>query len=592
VDHREASLLIDSTSDGIIVVNREFIVTVFNPAASRILRIDASDALGRPIGDVLPVTRLPTVLERGINEMEQRMTWGEVTILTNRYALRDADGSVFAAAAIFRDISELQRLAEEATNLREIRLLNDAIFESTQDAISVVDESGNGVMVNPAYTRVTGLHQEEVVGKPCTVDIASGESIHMAVLRTGKPVRDQRLRVGPYRRDVIVDANPIVVDGEIRGSVAVIKDVSELRRLHDQLEDARATIRKLEARYTFDDVIGDEPAFLEAMRKARAAAGTPATVLLHGESGTGKELFAHAIHNASERRNARFLRVNCAALTEGLLESELFGYVGGAFTGARRDGRRGLFEEAHGGTLFLDEVGLMTVNTQAKLLRVLQEHEVRRVGGTTAIPVDVRVIAATNLDLQEQIGRGLFREDLYYRLLVVPVTIPPLRERPRDIRPLADYLLTKINSEYGRAVRRIDEVAFELLMRHPWPGNVRELENVLRRGVVAMGLEETVMQADHLPSLGGGKTAPGCIDAEAATGGAGVTRTAPAPPGSQSTTGGAGEWAPLDRVVADAEAAHIRATLAACGGNRTRCAAVLGVSIRTLQYKMQRYRIR
>jgi PAS domain S-box-containing protein len=310
-------------------------------------------------------------------------------------------------------------------------LLNDAIFESTQDAISVVDESGNGVMVNSAYTRVTGLRQEEVVGKPCTVDIASGESIHMAVLRTGKAVRDQRLRVGPYRRDVIVDANPIVVDGEMRGSVAVIKDVSELRRLHDQLEDARATIRKLEARYTFDDVIGDEPSFLEAMRKARTAAGTPATVLLHGESGTGKELFAHAIHNASERRNARFLRVNCAALTEGLLESELFGYVGGAFTGARRDGRRGLFEEAHGGTLFLDEVGLMTVNTQAKLLRVLQEHEVRRVGGTNAIPVDVRVIAATNLDLQEQIGRGLFREDLYYRLLVVPVTIPSLRERPR-----------------------------------------------------------------------------------------------------------------------------------------------------------------
>jgi PAS domain S-box-containing protein len=518
VDHREATLLIDSTSDGIIVVNRDFVVTVFNPAAARILRIDASEAMGRPIADVLPVTRLPMVLESGRNEMDQRMTWGEVTILTNRYALRDADGTVFAAAAIFRDISELQRLAEEATNLREIRLLNDAIFESTQDAISVVDESGNGVMVNSAYTRVTGLRQEEVVGKPCTVDIASGESIHMAVLRTGKAVRDQRLRVGPYRRDVIVDANPIVVDGEMRGSVAVIKDVSELRRLHDQLEDARATIRKLEARYTFDDVIGDEPSFLEAMRKARTAAGTPATVLLHGESGTGKELFAHAIHNASERRNARFLRVNCAALTEGLLESELFGYVGGAFTGARRDGRRGLFEEAHGGTLFLDEVGLMTVNTQAKLLRVLQEHEVRRVGGTNAIPVDVRVIAATNLDLQEQIGRGLFREDLYYRLLVVPVTIPSLRERPRDIRPLADYLLGKINSEYGRAVRRIDEEAIQLLISYPWPGNVRELENVLRRAVVAMGVEETAMRADHLPPLGSGKALSGCTDGARWTG--------------------------------------------------------------------------
>ena len=586
MDARELSLLLDTASDGIIVINRDHIITVFNPAASSILNIPAERALGAPVEEVIPVTRLPAVLESGESETDRRLTFGTVNIVTNRYALRDSDGVIYGAAAVFRDITELQRLAEEITNLREIRLLNDAIFESTQDAISVVDEAGNGVLVNAAYTRVTGLRQDEVVGKPCTVDIASGESIHMAVLRTGQPVRNRRLRVGPYRRDVMVDANPIVVDGQIRGSVAVIKDVSELRRLHDQLADARATIRKLEARYTFDDVVGEEPVFLEAVRRARVAAGTPATVLLHGESGTGKELFAHAIHNASERRNARFLRVNCAALSESVLESELFGYVGGAFTGARRDGRRGLFEEAHGGTIFLDEIGLMSLNTQGKLLRVLQEHEVRRVGGNDAIPIDVRVIAATNLDLAAQIADGAFREDLYYRLLVVPVSIPPLRERPADVPLLVEQLLAKINAEYGRAVRAVEPVALDVLSRHRWPGNVRELENVLRRAVVAMGVEETEVRLEHLPALAAGDG--GCEDEERADGAAG--------PGSDhspdaSPTEDSASLKPLDSVVARAEAEHIRRALSACDGSRTRCAAVLGVSLRTLQYKLKRHGI-
>jgi PAS domain S-box-containing protein len=581
VDNREAALLLNSTSDGIIVVDRFRVITVFNPAAEQILGISASDSIGRSIESVIPVTRLPNVLESGINELQQRLSWESVTIITNRYALRDSDGAVFAAAAIFRDISELQRLAEEITNLREIRLLNEAIFQSTQDAISVVDERGNGVMVNPAYTRVTGLQQSEVIGKPCNVDIASGESIHMAVLNTGTPVRNRRLRVGPYRRDVVVDANPIVVDGEIRGSVAVIKDVSELRQLHDQLEDAKATIRKLEARYTFDDVIGEHPTFRAAVHKARVAAGTPATVLLHGESGTGKELFAHAIHNASERRNARFVRVNCASLSEGLLESELFGYVGGAFTGARRDGQRGLFEEAHGGTIFLDEVGLMSLNTQAKLLRVLQEHEVRRVGGNRSIPINVRVIAATNMDLGTAIANSTFREDLFYRLLVVPVTLPPLRERASDIGLLCERLLAEINADYGRGVQKISSIALERLAGYEWPGNVRELENVLRRAVVAMGFEETVMAPQHLPPLAG--IGDGCVDVAEFHDTARISNgTAPPAPNG---------IAPLESVVADAEREHIRSVLAHCAGNRTRCAEALGVSLRTLQYKLRRYEI-
>ncbi len=606
MESREVSLFLNTTTEGIIAIDRDETVTLFNRAASEILSIDAGEAVGRRIEDVLPVTRLPRVLESGEAEIDRQMTWLDVTIVTSRYPIRDEAGRIIGAAAVFRDITELQRLAEEITNLREIRLLNDAIFKSTWDAISVVDENGLGVLVNPAYSRVTGLKEEDVLGKPCTVDIVSGESIHMEVLRRRTPVHNARLRVGPYRRDVVVDANPIIVDGSIRGSVAVIKDVSELMQLNDQLKDARETIRKLEARYTFDDVIGESAVFLSAVERAKVAAVTPATVLLRGESGTGKELFAHAIHNASERRNARFVRVNCAALSDQLLESELFGYVEGAFTGARKGGRRGLFEEAHAGTILLDEVGLMSLDTQAKLLRVLQEHEVRRVGGNESIPVNVRVIAATNLDLYDAVRRGRFREDLYYRLHVVPVEIPPLRDRREDIPVLADKLLMRINGEYGRAVTAVSPAAMTSLRRYRWPGNVRELENVLRRAVISMAFDETVLKEQQLPPLerntsgldGGAehadrRSADGSIamesDSPGSSGSTGATDAVPV-----STGAGAPPWDPgmlLADVVARTEEHHIRTCLAAAGGSRTECARRLGVSLRTLQYKLRRYRI-
>ncbi len=589
MESREVALFLNTTSEGIIAVDVAGIITLFNRAASTILDIDGSFAMGRPIRDVLPVTRLPDVIATAEAELDRQLTWRNVTIVTSRYPIRDEDGRILGAAAVFRDITELQRLAGEITNLSEVRLLNEAIFQSTWDAISVVDERGLGVMVNPAYSRVTGLTQEDVIGKPCTVDIASGKSIHMEVLRRGKAVRNARLRVGPYHRDVIVDANPIIVDGAIRGSVAVIKDVSELMQLHDQLENARETIRKLEARYTFDDVIGESVSFKAALERARVAAVTPATVLLRGESGTGKELFAHAIHNASERRNARFIRVNCAALTEHVLESELFGYVEGAFTGARKGGRRGLFEEAHAGTILLDEIGLMSLETQAKLLRVLQEHEIRRVGGTDSIPINVRVIAATNLNLREEVRRGNFREDLYYRLHVVPVEIPPLRERPDDIPLLTEKLLIRINGEYGRAVNSVGEEAMQILATYHWPGNVRELENVLRRAVISMNFDEGVVRRRHLPALEGENDESGCPEDDPAR--EKVERKEIRPEKSflpESRRVEPSESEKLADVVAAAEAIHIAGILHRYGGNRTRSAEHLGVSIRTLQYKIKR----
>ncbi|MCL6445972.1 MAG: sigma 54-interacting transcriptional regulator, partial [Alicyclobacillus sp.] len=267
------------------------------------------------------------------------------------------------ADLVHQDVAELRQLAAEVTDLREVQTLLEAIIQSTQDAISVVDRDGRGLLINPAYTRLTGLTPEQVIGKPADVDIAEGDSMHMRVLKTREPVRNVPMKVGPAGREVIVNVAPILVQGELRGSVGVIHDVSEIKRLTEELRSARQLIRTIQSKYTFDDIVGRSPTMVVAVEQAKRAAATPATVLLRGESGTGKELFAHAIHHASERRYAAFVRVNCAALSETLLESELFGYEDGAFTGARRGGKRGLFEEASGGTLFLDEIGDMTLST-------------------------------------------------------------------------------------------------------------------------------------------------------------------------------------------------------------------------------------
>src|SRR5699024_6401660 len=217
-------------------------------------------------------------------------------------------------------------LAEENTDLRKVKMMLEAIINSSEEAISVVDEHGNGLLINPAYTRMTGLSEADVIGKPATVDIAEGESIHLKVLQTKKPVRGAKLRVGPGNKEVFVNVAPLIVDDKLRGSVAVIHDISNIEKLTSELKEARQKIRELEASYTFDDIIGNSDEINLAINQAQVAANTPVTVLLRGASGTGKELFAHAIHNASERKHHKFIRVNCAALAESVLESELFGY--------------------------------------------------------------------------------------------------------------------------------------------------------------------------------------------------------------------------------------------------------------------------
>ncbi|NLB34078.1 MAG: sigma 54-interacting transcriptional regulator, partial [Tissierellia bacterium] len=264
----------------------------------------------------------------------------------------------------------------------------EAVFLATQDAISVVNEKGEHILVNPAYTKITGIEPDDVIGKNALFDIEEGESLHMKVLTTKKSVENTKLKIRPSGKTVVAQAAPIIVNGAMKGSVAVLHDISGIKDLTDKLEEAEKKLRELTYKYKPEDIIGESDSIKEVKKLIEKAAKVPATILLRGESGTGKELFANSIHAQSSRSNNSFVRVNCAALSDSLLESELFGYEEGSFTGALKGGKKGLFEEADKGTIFLDEISEISLNTQAKLLRVLQEKEIMRVGSNKNIPID------------------------------------------------------------------------------------------------------------------------------------------------------------------------------------------------------------
>ncbi|WP_226673093.1 sigma 54-interacting transcriptional regulator [Rossellomorea aquimaris] len=563
-------LIFNSTDDGMVGIDEQGIVMLFNKSAERMIGKNQEDVMGLHISEVIPESKLTKTIQTKRTEINQEVILGNgLKIISNRIPMITDQDEIIGAFSVFKDITEVVNLAEEITNLKEIQTMLEAIIHSSDDAISVVDEDGKGILINPAYTRITGLSQEEVIGKPATADISEGESIHLKVLQTRRAIRGTKMRVGPKRKEVIVNVAPIIVNNKLKGSVGVIHDMSEIQSLTQELDRARRIIRTLEAKYMFEDIIGDSEEMMIAIEQAKLGAKTPATVLLRGESGTGKELFAHAIHNASDRKFNKFLRVNCAALSENLLESELFGYEEGAFSGAKRGGKRGLFEEANNGSIFLDEIGELSANTQAKLLRVLQENEIVRVGGTKSIQINVRVIAATNVNLEKGIADGSFREDLYYRLNRMPIQIPPLRQRKSDIPLIAEALITKINQDYGRNVEGITESAMYKLMNYHWPGNVRELENVLGRAIIFMKYNEVNIDGKHLPQL------------ESSVKTVGNSAELPSPDSVED----------LATQVEVFEKNIIQKVLEQNNGNKTATAKALNVSVRNLYYKIEKYNI-
>jgi PAS domain S-box-containing protein len=549
--------VLESIIEGVIIVDSDARILYINKMAVRLLNLK-DGFLGKHVVEVIPNTRLHIVVRTGIPEVDEVQNVGDNIIITSRMPLKDENDNVVGAVAVFRDITSMRKLAEEITNLHQIEARLKAIIDSTYDAISVADENGNVVLVNKAYTKITGLKPEDVIGKPATVDIAEGESIHMLISKTKKPIYNARLKVYPSKREVIVNALPLFVKGEFRGSVAVVHDVSEILNLTKELEAVKRYIRHIKAKYTFDDIIGQSEKMLIAKEQAKKVAKTPATVLLRGESGTGKELFAHAIHNASNRSDKPFVTVNCAAIPENMLEVELFGYVEDAFMGTKGE-KVGLIEEADGGTLFLDEIGKMPLSLQAKIVRFIENGEFIPVGSNRIKKVNVRIIASTNMDLEQMLKRREFLSELYYRLNVFPIFIPPLRERKEDIDELANHFVKKISNQYRRNIAKITDNAISYLKSYDWPGNVRELENVIGRAIINMSITENVLDKRHFPTLFLENT-------------------------NQTKYEGS-----LKSLVEDFERKVIEAALRENKGDRNLTAKKLGISLRTLYYKMERY---
>ncbi len=440
------------------------------------------------------------------------------------------------------------------------------IVNTMNDGLMIIGTDGTVISVNRAFERITGYSAEEMVGRPCTVLECDGcdkmiNGSDMAWCALFDNCQDVRchchLRTKDGRLVAVVKNATLLVDDEGRplGAVETLTDMSEVDRLGQEVD---RLARQLDDGGDFHGLVGRSVAMQRVFDVIRRAASSSAPVIIFGESGTGKEMVANAIHRLGPRREGPFMQLNCAALNEALLESELFGHIRGAFTGAYRH-RTGRFEAADGGDIFLDEIGDMPLALQVKLLRVLETGRFERVGDHAPVKVNVRIISATHQDLHRAIAEGRFREDFFYRINVIPIHLPPLRQRRDDIPLLVEYFLPGVRRRAGKSLSGMTRQAMEGLMNHHWPGNVRELKSVLEYAAIIT--DGGVIDIHHLPSL----QAPSAIGRSAST--------APAMADAQGER----------QALIDA----LRAT----GGNQTRAAALLGVTRTTVWNRIRKYGI-
>lgn len=381
--------------------------------------------------------------------------------------------------AIIESIKHAKNLLHVQMKEKEHTELLKSIIDFAYDGILAIDKFGLITVFNPVIQKITGVISKNALGK--LVDEVVENTRMNYVLKTGEAELGEIQQIG--ETSIVTNRVPIIVDNEVIGVVATFQEIEKIQRIENQIRKKLLAKGHI-AKATFDNIKGKGKEILHTKEKAKLYAEVDSTILILGETGTGKELFAQSIHNSSSRKDKQFVAVNCAALPENLLESELFGYVEGAFTGAKKGGKPGLFELAHGGTIFLDEISEMPLRLQARFLRVLQEKEVVRLGDDRIIPVDVRVIAATNRELHKQVEIGEFREDLYYRLNVLRLEIPPLRNRKEDISDLIYYFIDEKCKTLNRSVKGIAYETLVKLINYNWPGNVRQLENIIERCVV------------------------------------------------------------------------------------------------------------
>lgn len=409
--------------------------------------------------------------------------------------IENSQNAVIAAINVAKQILATQKEEEKKQEELSIQLKRyELIFDYTHDAIVAIDQTGRIEAINAMAERIiSGDRQQSFIGK----DIGSvlQHSQMLKVLHTGEAELDRLMTIRNAK--ISINQVPIVVGGTVHGVVATFQDVNRLQDSEQKIRLQMSDKGHL-AKHYFSDIVGKSESIKTAKYIAEGYAKSDATVLIQGETGTGKELFAQSIHNASRRCKKQFVAINCAALPQNLLEAELFGYESGAFTGASKGGKAGLFELAHGGSIFLDEIGELTMETQVQLLRVLQEKEIRRIGSERITPVDIRVITATNRNLEEAVAKGQFRQDLFYRLNVLAIHIPPLRERREDIPLLGrDLFLQQKDVGVGTRMKEFLNILGRL-DAYPWYGNVRELRNFVERVSALMAIGAGAEQFDSL----------------------------------------------------------------------------------------------
>lgn len=416
-----------------------------------------------------------------IQKYNIKMLVGDTTVMSRLSAL-DVKVNLITSGkeAVIQAIDEALHILQVREAEKERSKRFEAVLDFVNDGVMATDESGIITVINPAAEEIFQVKREEVIGFPVKEVIPNTKIMEVLESKSADIQKLQQVH-GDY---IMTNRIPIVVDDLVKGVVATFQDVTTIQGAEQKIRQ-NLYAKGFVTRYGFKDILTKNQRMKRLIDIARGFAKTDATVLIVGESGTGKEMFAQSIHALSSRRMEPFVAVNCAALPPQLLESELFGYVEGAFTGAKKGGKIGLFELAHNGTIFLDEIGEMDKNLQGRLLRVLEEKKVMRLGSDKMIPVDIRVVAATNADLKEKIKQDEFRMDLYYRLNVLKLQTIPLRERGEDIEYLANSFIRTINKKYGRQVEGFTPEVMELLGKYSWPGNVRELKNIVERLILS-----------------------------------------------------------------------------------------------------------
>ncbi len=562
--------LVGRTDAWVVVLDQHQRIVESNALCPEILDTSPEAIRGKLLSDVLPVGHIAFLLEAGLCFRSQPILIGDRKLVCH-YVPRVSDRKVEGGVLVI-DSEPVPRDNLSFVDLLDIVRSLSAVMDLAYEGTILVDHEGYIVLVNQAFADLLGTRAQDMVGKHILKAYPNSKCSRLPiVMQTG------RSEIGwPHNlngREVVVSRYPLVKHGRPIGALGKVQfqDVEEVLRMADRFQSrAQASkpssapqVAKVGAfTYDINSIIGHSKVIVELKEILMRVAERRSNVLLVGESGTGKELFAHALHAASRRRYAPFIKLNCAAIPEHLLESELFGYADGAFTGAKRGGQVGKFELAHNGTIFLDEISDMSLPMQAKLLRILQERELTPLGCNTSKQVDVRIVAATNVKLEQLVQQGKFREDLYYRLNVMSLAIPPLRERTEDIYFIVGHFIETFNSEFGLQVQGLEPEAWELIKDYPFPGNIRELRNVVESAFnVVVG---PLIRLQDLPAH--------------------IRQLSPGGMGPVVSSSGLAQWKarigrePLPQIMDEVEKVLLEHTLEKVQGNKQKAALMLGIS--------------